>query len=662
MAKAFINNLGPLSFEDWIGLLKKSHDITDFSLIKCAYLILSESSQEKLMMGMEIATIIASLKFDQTTLIAGLLTPLAKDFPNYSEKIKKELGDKMVELLQGLYQFELLSEKPAKTDANIDKLRKMLLTLASDLRVVIVKLAERLSFMRSIKHAELDSLKKNAEASDVLKIYAPLANRLGIGQLKWELEDLAFYYLYPDQYKTIAKGLKERRADRERRINEQIEFLKSKLAQQNIDGVVSGRAKHIYSIYAKMQRKSTTFEAIYDCSALRVLVNTVKDCYSTLSIVHTLFTPVIEEFDDYIANPKPNGYRSIHTAVIDEEGKHLEIQIRTFDMHEEAELGIAAHWLYKERKSSQQDENSKVNYLRQLLDWHKEVSAKEVPQKEHVDHVYVITPKGDILELPMGSTPLDFAYDLHSNLGHRCRGAKINGQIVPLTYHLRTGDKVELLTIPNGHPSRDWLNAELGYLQTTRAKSKVRHWFKQQLELANVEEKEKEKEKRHPVAKTLEKPVSFQGGTHKEPVISFKEHADLLTRLAKCCKPIPGDEVIGYITIGRGISLHKITCKNIGNFSDPKRFIEMQLDPAEIKAFPVNIIVNSVDPKNCLSDLTALLKAENMTILSLNSSSLNTKNSKNIIQLTLQMTNPLELDDIIKRIKNLPHVIEARRE
>lgn len=660
MPKALISStLHSQSFAEWLQLLQKDFGFTDLDRLEKAHHILTSvsASPETLAHSMEIATIIASLRFDQQTIIAGFLTPLSSNFPTIGETIKKTLGEKMYELLQGLYQFELLTQTPAKQSAaELDKLRKMLLAMASDLRVVIIKLAERLTFMRSIKHAAMDTTMKNNHAQDVLNIYAPLANRLGIGQVKWALEDLAFYYLHPDQYKTIAKQLAERRADRENRIQSLIQFLNEKLSAQQIDASVSGRAKHIYSIFSKMKRKQSDLQTIYDCSALRVLVNTIKDCYSTLSIVHTLWSPIIEEFDDYIAHPKPNGYRSIHTAVLDNDGKHLEIQIRTHDMHEEAELGIAAHWLYKEKKTSN-DENSKVGYLRQLLDWHKEVSEKESPKKSAVVHerVYVITPKGDILELPMDATPLDFAYHLHSELGHRCRGAKINGQIVPLTYHLRTGDKVELLTTPQGNPSRDWLNSELGYLQTARAKSKVRHWFKQQLELSSPED---DKEKRGPAQKQEKSPLST---SIKEPKMAFKQHTDLLTRLAKCCKPIPGDDVIGYITIGRGISLHKISCKNIGHFSDPNRFIEMTLDPSQINSFPANIIIVSVDAKNCLNDLTGLLNAENIPILSIHSS-LQNKRNKNVIQLTLQMTAHVQLDYIVKRIQQLPHVVEARRE
>lgn len=667
MAKTLIGSIAhPLSFTEWLQLLQEEYHFQDLALLEKAHHFLTKETpahyREKLTLSMDIATIIASLKFDGPTIIAGFLTPLSADFPRIADKIKKELGEKMHELLQGLHQFELFTQTPTKQSAaELDKLRKMLLAMASDLRVVIVKLAERLTFMRSIKHAPIDASMKNAHATDVLNIYAPLANRLGIGQIKWELEDLAFYYLHPDQYKTIAKQLAERRTDRENRIESLIQFLNDKLSAQQIDANVTGRAKHIYSIFLKMQRKRSDLETIYDCSALRVLVNTIKDCYSTLSIVQTLWSPIIEEFDDYIAHPKPNGYRSIHTAVLDNDGKHLEIQIRTHDMHEEAELGIAAHWLYKEKKAHTQQEHSKVTYLRQLLDWHKEVSEKEAPAQSSAstqERVYAITPKGEILELPMGATPLDFAYHLHSELGHRCRGAKINGQIVPLTYHLRTGDKVELLTTPQGNPSRDWLNPELGYLQTARARSKARHWFKQSLE----ESMEDNKPTRVTQQKNQEKPsLTHLATSLKEPMVAFKGHTDLLTRLAKCCNPIPGDDVIGYITIGRGISLHKIHCKNIPHFSDPKRFIEMTLDPSQVNSFPANIIITSVDAKNGLSDLTGLLNAENIPILSMNSS-LRDKRSRNVIHLKLQMTTQDQLHLIIKRIQQMPHVLEARRE
>src|SRR3990167_612612 len=420
-------------------------------------------------LGLEVAEIILELKIEQEAAAAAILSSAVVSLtPAHEEIIKKELGETIVKLVSGVKQMAVISTAQYKK-TQIDKVRKMLLALAADIRVVIIKLAERLCFVRGIKTIPLTD--RRPYAQEVIDIYAPLANRLGIGQLKWELEDLAFRYLEPDTYKKIATFLAERRVDREKRIHDIVTILQEKLASVGIKANINGRAKHIYSIYLKTQRKDSDYQAIYDCNAVRILVPTIEDCYTALSIVNSLWPPIMKEFDDYIAHPKPNGYRSIHTAVLGEEGKHFEIQIRTYAIHEEAERGVAAHWLYKENKAVPIDDTTKINYLRQLLDWHKEIALNDPSANSKQptltdNEVYVITPAGEILDLPAGATPLDFAYHIHSQLGHRCRGAKINGQIVPLTYALRTGDKVEITTVLQGVPSRDWLNPELGYLKS----------------------------------------------------------------------------------------------------------------------------------------------------------------------------------------------------
>jgi len=543
-----------------------------------------------------------------------------------------------------------------------------------------------------------------------LEIYAPLANRLGIGQLKWELEDLAFYYLDPLSYKTIAKFLAERRIDREQHIQQLIDQLYEKFAAAKLLVSITGRAKHIYSIYLKAQRKQLKYSDIYDYSAIRILVDTVHDCYNALSIVHGLWQPIIDEFDDYIAHPKANGYRSIHTAVIDENGKQFEIQIRTHHMHEEAERGVAAHWLYKENEKYDVDDNAKITYLRQLLDWHQEIltqDAAPITATTAFKEIYVITPAGDILALPKNATPLDFAYHIHSELGHRCRGAKVNGHIVPLTHELRTGDRIEVMTIAEGAPSRDWLNAEIKYVTTTRARNKIAHWFKQQILqqdiLAGKQQLDRELA-RHGLTKimplqTLARHFNFKTedalfvalnrgsirlgqiiqviqpkNEEKNPpttissIIKPNNHPtnivadknDLLTRLAKCCKPLPDDQIIGYITLGRGISIHKKSCANVVNFSHPERFIAVDWNLKNLRSFSTDLKIIANEQEKVLSDLTALFHDEKVDLLKFHSN-VNKNHNKIIIHLTMQIQHLGQLQNLLSRIQQLPHVITANR-
>jgi GTP pyrophosphokinase len=484
---------GSLELNIWLDKIKAIYQLNEVSHLKQAsefalqftHGMTTFYGQPYIEHGLNTAQLLLGLKLDQETAAAAILSSAITQFtPAIEEKIKKTFGPHIAKLVMGVKQTDLISTLSTNvTNRNhlqSDKLRKMLLTMAADIRVVIIKLAERLCLMIGIKHIPFGERKKYAQ--EVLDIYAPLANRLGIGQLKWELEDMAFHYLDPAGYKTIAKFLAEKRGDREERIQYLIQYLQEKLDQTDICATVTGRAKHIYSIYLKSQRKDFNYQDIYDYSAVRILVDHIEDCYKALSLVHSIWPPIMGEFDDYIANPKPNGYQSIHTAVIGEDNKYFEIQIRTYAMHEESEHGVAAHWVYKENNISI-DDKTKITYLRQLLDWQKDITASEVKSETPSlldDQVYVITPAGDIIDLPKGATPIDFAYHIHSELGHRCRGAKVNNQIVSLNYSLQTGDKVELIVIPKGNPSRDWLNLELGFIKTARARSKIYHWFKQQ--------------------------------------------------------------------------------------------------------------------------------------------------------------------------------------
>lgn len=707
---------GSLDISHWLDDIKQQYQLDSIESLnqathiaqKLAHGLTTFYGKSRIEHGLETAEILLELQLDQETAAASILSSTITLTPTTQDTITQALGSTVLKLVAGVQQMELISNlqnAKGRNQLQIDKIRKLLLAMATDIRVVIIKLAERLSFMQGIKAIPEEERTKYAQ--EVLDIYAPLANRLGIGQLKWELEDLAFRNLDPVTYKTIATFLAERRVDREKRIHSLIGFLKEKLQSVNIQAEVTGRAKHIYSIYSKVNRKDVSYSDIYDSTAVRILVSSVEDCYTALSLVNSLWPPIMKEFDDYIAHPKPNGYRSIHTAVIDENGKHFEIQIRTHDMHEEAERGVAAHWMYKENKANPVvDDAAKITYLRQLLDWHKEI-APEAPatQINSGQEVYVITPAGEIIDLPMGATPLDFAYHIHSEIGHRCRGAKINGHIVPLTYQLKTGDKVEIITVQKGEPSRDWLNAELGYVKTSRAKNKISHWFKQREFAQDVEEGRELLERelaRHGLTKLTATLASFakqfnlkdedillaalnrgnirvsqliQAAQPKpiekpiSPILTVEKKssgssiigaADLLTRFAKCCKPIPGDAIVGYITQGRGVSIHKKNCPNIRNLSDPRRMMEINWDNSTTNIFSTDLKIVALDQKEVLSDLTALFANEKIPLLSFNST-LNQNQNKVYILLTIQIQNIAQLQHIVHRLKQLPNVLEVTR-
>ncbi len=712
---------GSLDIQAWLDQVSEKYPLLDVAKLKsaCDYTdaltkgLTTFYGKPGIEQGLEIAEILLTLKLDQDSIAAGIISSALSLTPLQNEHLEKNVGEPIMKLVAGMRNAELVATLQKEKTGNVaqmDKIRKMLLAMATDIRVVIIKLAERLAFMRGIKAIPLADRKRYAQ--EIFDIYAPLANRLGIGQIKWELEDLAFHYQQPQVYKQIANYLAERREARESRIHHLIEVLKNKLKAMNITASVNGRAKHIYSIYAKMQRKDLEQMNIYDHSALRILVPTIEDCYAALSIITSLYPPITSEFDDYIANPKANGYRSIHSAIIGEDGKHFEIQIRTNAMHEEAERGVAAHWLYKEGKQAAIDDKAKIAYLRQLIDWHREVATENIANNEKLpaldDLVYVITPQGDIIDLLKGATPIDFAYHVHSEVGHRCRGAKINGHIVPLTYTLQTGDKVDIHTIPEGHPSRDWLNTELGYVKTPRARSKIMHWFKQQ-ELTQDITEGRDLLERELARSGLSKTISaidiarqlhlktedelFSGlgrgnirigqvlhalqpksektiQTAPPPLVTKSNNkmsstaiagaADLLTRFAKCCKPIPGDPIIGYITQASGISIHHKLCPNMKNLINPNRYIPINWDTEKTNAFITDLKILAEDQNKILHDMTALFVQEKIKLLSFNS---NTKrdHGKIVILATLEIFNMKQLELIQQRIMKLPGVIDVMR-
>jgi len=595
----------------------------------------------------------------------------------------------------------------------------MLVAMIDDVRVALIKLAERTSAIRAVKDAPEEKRRKVAE--EVFNIYAPLAHRLGIGHLKWELEDLSFRYLQPDAYKKIASLIDEKRLARQDYIDNVVQTLRDELNAADIHCDVYGRAKHIYSIWRKMSRKNLDFSKIYDIRAVRILVPELRDCYATLGIVHSLWRHIPNEFDDYIANPKENGYRSLHTAVIGPDGKVLEVQIRTNAMHEDAELGVCAHWLYKGTDINAKDQGyeQKIAWLRQVLEWQEDLDDLprffgELRSDINPDRIYVFTPEGHVVDLPTEATPVDFAYRVHTEVGNKCRGAKVDGRIVPLTYRLNTGEQVEILTHPAAHPSRDWLYPDSGYIHTARARAKVAHWFKLQDRDKNIEEgrqlvlHEMDRldlvdEPLHDVArqlnmKAVEDMFAAVGAgdlrlgqiihqllkqadtnTHRQqelPLLrrheaSKSDAADdvfiegvgnLMTQMAQCCHPVPGDDIRGYVTIGRGVTVHRSDCENLLHLAamESRRVLQVSWGRRPGKLYPVEMVISAYDRTGLLSDVSALLANEKVNVVAVNTRSDQGDNTASM-SLTVEVDSLERLARVMNRIEQLPNVVKTRR-
>lgn len=675
--------------------------------------------------GLEMAEILADLHLDCETLQAAILYRAVREEKLSLETVEQQFGNGVGKLIRGVMRMAVISTLRNDSEQSVlgspseeqtEKVRKMLVAMVDDVRVALVKLAERTCAIRAVKTAS--EAKRRKVAREVADVYAPLAHRLGIGHIKWELEDLSFRYLEPDDYMTIARLLDERRIDRQEFIHQVIEILDKELSSADIDADISGRAKHIYSIWRKMRRKDIGFSQVYDIRAVRILVPSIRDCYSVLGVVHTLWRNIPNEFDDYIASPKENGYRSLHTAVIGPDRKVLEIQIRTRAMHEEAEFGVCAHWRYKgtDLQGSEDSYEQKIAWLRQVLEWHEELGGQaledDLSQGVEQDRIYVFTPEGHIIDFPQGATPLDFAYRVHTEIGHRCRGAKVNGRIVPLNYQLKTADQVEILTGKNESPSRDWMAPALGYLKTGRARAKVQQWFKLQARDQNIAEGRAvlDKEFRRLAVDNLNyeqlaKNLNLVGlddlyaavgasdigvgqvinaaqkmiapSQYVDPVISLVGRAsqtnnerdlfingvgNLLTHIAGCCKPVPGDAIIGYITLGRGVSIHRQDCHNMLQLQsdEPERVIKVEWSEAPKSFYSVEVIIEAFDRHGLLKDITSLLDAEHVNISSMQTVSDKRKNTVDMV-LTLEISNFTELSRILSRLNQLPNVASARR-
>lgn len=653
---------GTIDLETWLTDSQALYHLDQMELIKKSVEMAHQASlglttfygQPCIEQGLSMAEILLELQLDQESIAAAIIMSTLENTQIADEDIEKKLSPDVMKLIHGVNQMNVINTLHQNRDkTQIDRLRKTILAMVSDIRVVLIKLAEKMCILRGIKHINL--IERKRFAHEILDIYAPLANRLGIGQLKWELEDISFHYIDPEKYKTIANHLAEKRIDRQNRIHNVISTLHQELSKERINASISGRAKHIYSIYAKMQKKQVDYKDIYDTSAVRILVPSIADCYNTLSIVHHLWEHIPEEFDDYIANPKPNGYRSIHTAVKGPDAKNLEIQIRTNEMHNEAEHGIAAHWLYKESYIHKSGYEAKITFLRQLLSWQKDITQPEKAINEIFDdRVYIFTPAGEIIDLKNGATPLDFAYHIHSDLGHRCRGAKINGHIVPLTHTLSTGDKVEVITSQQGTPSRDWLNKESGYLKTSRARAKVVQWFKQQDTTQYIEAE------KHPIAnKTIIPTKTTRVRTEKKSNFKVSGIDDLLTRIAKCCKPIPGEKIIGYITQGRGVSIHRTDCHNVSDDTN-ERLISVNWDNKHLNSFYVDIQIRADKQPQALKEITGVLANTKINIINMNSNTYK-NNALLYIIMTIEIINKDQLAQLIIDLKKLPHVTDVSR-
>jgi len=677
---------------------------------------------DNFVVGLEIAGVLADLRVDRDGVYAGLLYRAVQEQQIALNEIETRLGGRISKLIAAVARLGELGRVGVITDTPVlgqaeaqkDTIRKMLISLVDDVRVALVKLAERTCALRHVKQDPEQSVSIAREVADV---YAPMAHRLGIGQLRWELEDLSFRYLHRDAYHKIAKLLDGRRQERDQFIERVTQQLAHALREQGVECQITGRAKHIYSIWRKMQRKGIGFSQVYDIRAIRILVHETRDCYATLGLVHGLWRNIPKEFDDYIANPKDNGYRSLHTAVIGPEGKILEVQIRTETMHQEAELGVCAHWRYKGSDAEARGASSyeeKIAWLRRVLEWHEEAgddhgALDQLMLESSQDRIYVFTPNGDVVSLAVGATPLDFAYHVHTEVGHSCLGARVDGNIVPLTYELKTGERVEILRGRDSGPKRDWLRPTLGYLRTSRARAKVQAWFRAQAREQNIDAGQRLLDREFKrlaltsidyqmIARRLHQATvedlyaavgagdlqisqvlhAAQGllevrpreralpvHSRRQPTasgINISGVGNLLSQIAGCCKPVPGDAIAGFITRGRGVSVHRRDCQRFlelqNKASDRVVAVDWGLEPAS--SYEVDIEILAYDRHGLLRDITALFATAKVNVLAVNTLTDQDRNTASM-RLTIAVSDLDVLARILDRLSTLHNVISARR-
>lgn len=681
------------------------------------------SGEPYILHPLAVAQILADMKIDTTTITASLLHDVVEDTSYTLEDIKKMFGKEVAFLVDGVTKLSRLNYR-TKEDQQLNSMRKMFLAMAKDVRVVVIKLADRLHNMRTLRYMRSDKQKRIAQ--ETLEIFAPLAHRLGIFNIKWELEDLSFRYLEPDKYYDLVDQMKQKRHVREEIVNEAIDVLKKALDEAHIHCEINGRPKHFYSIYKKMKKDNRDLSQVYDLFAIRVIVDDVKDCYGVLGIVHSLWKPLPYRFKDYIAMPKPNNYQSLHTTVIGTRGQPVEIQIRTWEMHRIAEYGVAAHWRYKEGNQTANKDafDEKMGWLRNLLEWQDTSNPKEFVNALKLDafsdEVFVFSPRGDVIDLPQGSIPIDFAYSIHTDVGHRCVGAKINGKIVPLDYKLKNGDIVEIITSKVGKPSLDWLNI----VGSSESRSKIRSWFKKENREENIakgldalereckrlghdwkalnvggrlgrvakqmnagseddlvaavgyggfavntvlikllelhkKDLQKQEEKTNSLA-ALEKLKTKKPVKHNGTGILVKGEPGLLVRLAKCCSPVPGDPIIGFITRGRGVSVHRADCPNVTHGqNDVDRLIDVEWDYDGNERFEVNMEIVAYDRTGIMAEIMATLAEMKISILSVNAKTSDTKNVT--IHMGISIKDLAQFEFVATKIRRLKDVYAVER-
>ena len=663
--------------------------------------------------------LLGDLHLGHEAVAAALLWPVLEFDTGAARRVRDKFGATIAGLAEGVLRMSamgalsnrrLSNQKPDEQGAQLEALRKMLLAMVQDVRVVLIKLADHTQDLRyAVKRDDAAARRETAQLTR--DIFAPLANRLGVWHLKWELEDLAFRILEPDAYKNIARLLDDKRVNRESYIDNVVALLKDELAGAGIKAEVMGRPKHITSIYHKMQRKGMDFEALYDVRAVRVLVDDVKDCYTALGLVHHLWSPIPKEFDDYIAKPKGNNYRSLHTAVIGPEEKSVEVQIRTHEMHQSSELGVAAHWRYKEGGRQNKGYDEKIAWLRQVLDWKEEVKdagalAEQFRTGLFDDTLYVFTPQGKVVDLPQGATPIDFAYHVHTELGHRCRGAKVDGAMVPLNTELHNGQQVEVTTVTQGGPSRDWLNPQLGFIKSQGARSKVRQWFNRKNYDTDVAQGrallEKELQRHGQTALNLDKLAEAEGYAKLNDFLADIARGDigpkrlqdalrplsaaepvpetmpvprkprrsggdggvlvvgvdkLLTVPAKCCKPAPPEPIVGFVSRGRGVTVHRASCSNVKRL-DPQRIVVAEWGAASGATFPAEVEIEALDRTGLLRDISEVFTRERANVIATNTL---TRDMLARMRFTLEITNLVQLKRVLAMIREVKGVMRAKR-
>ena len=723
------------TIEDIVNKMKKNNKKSDIKLIMKAYNYAKENHGDQLRKSgepyiihpIQVAYTLAELELDDATICAALLHDVVEDTEVTHQDLINEFGIEIAEMVDGVTKLSKLNYESVE-EAQVENYRKMFLAMGKDIRVIMIKLSDRLHNMRTLKYLSRD--RQIANAKETMDLYAPLANRLGIYSLKWELEDLSFKYLYPEEYREIVEGIDRKREERLQFIDKIEEQIKQELKKQKIEAEITGRAKHLYSIYRKMKRDNITLDQIYDLFALRIIVNSVKDCYAALGVVHELYNPMPGRFKDYIAVPKPNMYQSLHTTLIGEKGTPFEVQIRTWDMHRIAEYGIAAHWAYKEasfakgKKANVKVSEDKLAWLRETLEWQKDMQDPQeflntLKTELFEDEVYVFTPKGDIKVLPRGSTPIDYAYSIHAEIGHHMTGCKINSKMMPIITKLKNGDIIEIITSENSKgPSRDWLK----FIQSSTAKNKINAWFKKNQREENIEKGkdliEKEIKRIGMNHDELFKQEFIQGAlnrykfnsiedmyasvgfgaitsgkviarileeyrkVHKEENVEQKLEElskeknaakpsksgvvvkgidNCLVKLSKCCNPVPGDDIVGYITRGRGVSIHRADCKNLKDlFEDEEsRMIDVYWYTEKEASYNVDIEVFANDRSGLLADIIAQISNAKTKLIAVNCRA--NKERIAITEVTIEVENLEQLNDVLKAIRKVDSVYEVKR-